>query len=662
MIDETEKIDLDRLTKTLQTMGLHDRSLNPTSTMGMDPRLGLRETPMEFLARLPKLLDHKSADNLLDVQIKGTLGEGGMGLVQLAEQLSLGRDVAVKQVRQRAQSEESTLVLLREGWTTGLLEHPNIVPVHALGRDAQGEPAIVMKRISGTPWQDIIDDPECAPDGFDSADRYELHVEVLRQVCNAIDYAHSQGIIHRDLKPENVMLGEFGEVYVLDWGIALSLSKDPTGRLASIHDVDMPAGTPAYMAPEMVEGNGEELGIHTDIFLLGAILYEAITGELPNQGKTLYQVMFSAHQCDPPTFEDDVPPDLAAICKKAMARDPKDRFQTARDLRDALQNYGRNREARRLAELGQKRLRELQKLRDMEVSETVDPDADGEGKDGGDKSGIPEHELYRLFSECRFAFEQSREINPDGIRATEGLQQALEIMADRELSQEAHKAAALLIADFPRPNPEFSSRLEDLAEELARRRDSFATLQQIRFDQDVEVGRSSRAVFVTIMGLFWAAASVLMAFMVESGRVALTHPRTFAHIVGLTIMVSAVVYFGRRRFFKNELNKKMLLSVIASFLVIIAHRGMAWLHDIPFHIAAAHEMVMYGMAIIVVAVCLDRRLVWAGIPFVGCAVIAGFWPHLTLWLFVPANLLGMTALLVTWVWWPKDAAPHHLRT
>ncbi len=639
MIDETEKIDLDRLTKTLQTMGLADKSLNPTSTMGMDPRLGLRETPMEFLARLPQLLDNQSSEDLLDVQIKGTLGEGGMGLVQLAEQLSLGRDVAVKQVREQSRSEESTLVLLREGWTTGLLEHPNIVPVHALGRDADGEPAIVMKRISGTPWQDIIDDPECAPDGFESADPYELHVEVLRQVCNAIDYAHTQGIIHRDLKPENVMIGEFGEVYVLDWGIALALTKDPAGRLACIDDVDMPAGTPAYMAPEMVEGNGYELGTHTDIFLLGAMLFEAISGKPPYHGKTLFQVMFAAHQCDPPTFDESVPPDLAAICKKAMARDPKDRFETARDLRDALQDYSRNREARRLAELGQKRLGELRQMRLEEGS-----------------GGVSEHDIYRLFSECRFAFEQSREINATGVRATQGLQEALEIMADRELSQEAHKAAALLIADFPQPNPEFQRRLEALAEELARRRDSFATLQQIRFDQDVEVGRSSRAVFVTIMGLFWAGASAFMAFMVESGRVALTHPRTFAHIVALTIMVSAVVYFGRRRFFKNELNKKMLLSVIASFLVIIAHRGMAWLHDIPFHIAAAHEMVMYGMAIIVVAVCLDRRLTWAGLPFVGCAVIAGFWPHLTLWLYVPANLLGMVALFVTWVWWPKDTA------
>ena len=639
MIDESAT-NFDKLTRTLTMMGLDDVEVSPTTTLKLgEGHFSQTQTPQEFLRQLPQLMDDNSTQTLPAVRVKGTLGEGGMGLVQLAEQMSLGRDVAVKQVRQQSKSAASTLVLLREGWTTGLLEHPNIVPVHALGRDADGEPAIVMKKISGTAWSDIIDDPEQAPDSFDKSDPYELHVEVLTQVCNAMHYAHNQGIIHRDLKPENVMLGEFGEVYVLDWGIAVSLEEDPSGRLAAAADEEMPVGTPAYMAPEMVDGDGKLLGVHTDVFLLGAMLYEALTGELPHQGQTLFQIMFKAHTCAPPEFDDTVPPELADICRKAMSREPGDRFESARALREALQAYRRNREARRLAEQGERRLAEL--------SDLVDAETEG--------AEIDERALYKVFSECRFAFEQSREINADGPRATDGLQKALETMAERELQQEAFKAASLLVADLPNRNPDLEGRLDELGEQLSARRENFATLKQISHDVDVEVGKKPRAIFAIVFGLFWAAASGAVTYFVESGALELTHTRTFTHIVFLTATIAAILFVWRDRFFANEHNKRILVAAVITFVVITVHRAMAWLQDIPFHIAVAHEMLMYGLAIAVVGFCLERKLMWAGLPFVGCALVAAAIPAWTLWLFVPANLLGMA--IAVWVWWPREGSP-----
>ena len=632
-----------QLTTNFKTQGLEDIDVSTVRTVTVGGDLASYcETPAELVTHLPCLVsDNKASGRLAELEMKEVLGEGGMGLVRLAEQLSLGREVAVKQVRSQVQSEKATLVLLREGWTTGILEHPNIVPVHSLGRDANGEPIIVMKRISGTSWREIIEDPECTPPGFDFQNPIDIHVEILSQICNAIHYAHSQGIIHRDLKPDNVMVGEFGEVYVLDWGIAVSIEDDPTGRLARAEDEDMPVGTPAYMAPEMVDSDNGPLGVHTDIFLLGAMLKEALTGEPPYSGGTLFQLMFAAHMCKPPTFDETTPPELVAICERAMARDPEQRFDDARQLREALLDFRTNRESRRLAEQGELRLAELQEQLLVEQDE--------------DEEEIDEHRLYKLFSECRFAFEQSREINAENIRALSGLQQALEVMADRELNQDAHKAASLLIADLPQPNPDLSQRLQELASRLASRDEDFEALRQISHDVDVEVGRSSRAVFAMAMGVFWALASLLMAILVEGGTIELSHEKTFAHIVALTGLIAAVVYFGREWFFENELNKRILVAAVATFGCVMVHRGLAWLSDIPFRTAVAHEMLIYGMGTIITGVALDRRLIWVGMPFVVGAVLGAAWPAAMYWLFVPVNLAATA--IVGWVWLRDNPTP-----
>lgn len=640
---ETTLADPDEETLTLKwkTMGLEDRRLQRARTLTM--RAGetrLADTPAELVDQLPRLLHESDTETLPELRIKGKIGEGGMGLVELAEQLSVGRDVAVKRVRDDVgtESAQSTMVLLREGWTTGLLEHPNIVPIYTLGRNDDGEPVIVMKKIEGTSWLDIINDPDQAPDSFEFDDVVELHVEILIQICNAIEYAHNQGIIHRDLKPENVMLGEFGEVYVLDWGIAISLEDDPTGRLISVHDVEQPSGTPAYMAPEMVEGDGEALGAHTDIFLLGAMLYEALTGEPPYRAPTAYALMLRAHRCPPPTFDDDVPADLAAICRTAMARDPDDRFDGVRALRSALHDFRRRREARRLATQGDNRLRDVLRLLERErAGESID-----------------EADLYRVFGECRFAYEQSLEIDADHRDATDGLQRAMEAMANRALERDAFKAASLLIADFPRSNPEFNRRLDDLDERLADRQQEYEKLQKIRHDVDVDVGRGSRSLFLVVMGIVWTVLSFSLAIATELDMVEVTPRRMFFHIIGLTGLIACVIYLGRDRFFTNELNRRMLWCVTAAFGFICFHRGIVWITDMAYHIAFPFEMVTYSMTIFLIAIAFDRRLYIASPPFLIFGIISAFWPEKLFWLFSVANTL--TVGIILWQWWPDDSA------
>jgi hypothetical protein len=177
------------------------------------PALAPADTDVRALvAALPRLVTRPDGGG--DLVFDRTLGEGGMGIVRLAEQRALGREVAVKSLRADRATPEAALRLVREAWITGRLEHPNIVPVYTLGVGADGLPMIVMKRIEGTLWSDHLRGravPPCAPERT-----LEWNLRVLMQVANAVELAASKGIVHRDLKPDNVMIGRFGEVNVLD--------------------------------------------------------------------------------------------------------------------------------------------------------------------------------------------------------------------------------------------------------------------------------------------------------------------------------------------------------------------------------------------------------------------------------------------------------------
>jgi eukaryotic-like serine/threonine-protein kinase len=272
-----------------------------------------------------------------ELVLKTEIGDGGMGVIFAASQRSIGREVAVKRLVPEATGDEAIAALVQEARVTGSLEHPSVVPVHALGADAHGRPVMVMRRIHGTPWGALLRSPrgrEWEPGG----DAIATHLEIFLQVCNALWFAHSRGVIHGDLKPDNVMLGEYGEVYVLDWGAALATRRgDPRG-LRFAGDVRTVIGTPAYMAPEMI-GAGEAISERTDVYLLGAVLHEILVGAPPHVGASMYDVLKTAFVSRPFAYPPSVPRELAAICRRAMAPDPADRFPDASELRRAIAAY-----------------------------------------------------------------------------------------------------------------------------------------------------------------------------------------------------------------------------------------------------------------------------------------------------------------------------------
>jgi serine/threonine protein kinase len=226
------------------------------------------------------------------VRLESLLGEGGMGVVYLAEQESLGRKVAVKKVRAESRSPTSVTRLLQEAWVIGQLEHPNIIPVYDISASDSGEPLIVLKRIDGVEWGQLMDDAATVQKRFRAPDLLEWNLDVMARVCDAVHFAHARGFIHRDLKPENVLIGELGEVYVADWGIAVT-TRDDQHIVPHARDAKEIAGTPAYMAPEMLGGDVSRIGEKTDVYLLGGILHEILSGHPPHRGKDLREMITS---------------------------------------------------------------------------------------------------------------------------------------------------------------------------------------------------------------------------------------------------------------------------------------------------------------------------------------------------------------------------------
>ncbi len=277
--------------------------------------------------------------------------KGGIGEVWLAEDTDIGREVALKRLRQGREGAQDRF--LAEAQITGQLEHPGIVPVHDLGLDSQGRPFYVMTFIRGRTLKDAIADYHAGSDREPAEVQLGRLLEIFVKVCQATAYAHSRGVIHRDLKPDNVMLGEYGEALVVDWGMAkVQNLPDRPGGPSSVHlspsggssetQAGAVLGTPAYMSPELAEGRAAEADERTDVYLLGGTLYHILTGQLPRRGSSHSEVAELARNVAPTLphkIKADIPRALEAICLKAMAHRPKDRYANALNLADDVQRY-----------------------------------------------------------------------------------------------------------------------------------------------------------------------------------------------------------------------------------------------------------------------------------------------------------------------------------
>jgi serine/threonine-protein kinase len=581
--------------------------------------------PALTLATLPPVRVAEEGEPLPDAeyQVTGLLGEGGMGRVLLARQRSLHRDVAIKVLGSRASS-EAAAGLVAEAVVAGSLEHPNVVPVHALGLDASGRPVLVMKRIEGVSLRDLLRDdahPVWSTIAEDAADRLDAKLETLMAVCNAVHFAHSRGIVHRDLKPDNVMIGSFGEVYVVDWGIAVRLG-DPR---AFGDRSKGPVGTPAYMAREMVLSDHAHIDARTDVYLLGATLHAALTGHPRHRGDNLYEVMFSAIESSPFAYSADVPAELAALCNRAMHADPTARFATALELRRAIAAYRRHRGSISLSDEAAVRLREALAL--------------GPGGSHGQR-------VHALLTESRFGFSQALRAWPENAPAGAGLADCLVAMIEVELVGRDAAGARALYEELPEPRPALAARIEALARELT------ATAAAAR-DRDMSIGGGAQ---LAVVGAMPAVAAFVVVYLVRRGGGPLAPAELVAPPLLALVVLSIVGLVARPRLTTSASRHALGILLLLPASAVI-HRVLTLELGAPASVIMTGDLVICATLLGGMSVAVSRHLLPAALATLAGAIAIAVRPDLALPIFASSVMGGFALILWGWRRMVRAGAP-----
>ncbi len=276
-----------------------------------------------------------------------TIAKGGKSLIKSCKDRHLNRVIAYKELRKEFQNDEvENTRLLREARVSAMLQHPNTVPVYEIGRDNQGHYYFTMKLVHGYTLREIMDYRE----------RYDLTqlIEVIEQVAQALAYAHAHGVAHRDIKPENILVGPYGEVLLLDWGLAKVWSKDGTATVEEIDNEELIAGnsnksmtghgqlqgTLCYMSPEQIRRD-PEISFATDTYSLGSVLYEILTGKPPFDSDKSYEILDMVENQQPAKPSEiskyPVPKLLEKLCLKCLEKEPNRRPASMDEFLHVLQ-------------------------------------------------------------------------------------------------------------------------------------------------------------------------------------------------------------------------------------------------------------------------------------------------------------------------------------
>ncbi len=532
------------------------------------------------------------------VDLAEPIGAGGMAVVRAGTQLSLSRKVAIKQLHDEAPAVDHA-ALRNEARALGALEHPNVVPVYMLGMDENRRPLMVMKCVEGTVWGQLVSRDGGLSTPYETSDALEWHLRVLIQVCNAVQYAHERGVVHRDLKLDNVIVGNHGEVYLLDWGLAVALHDASSTHLPAAATIRSPQGTPGYMAPEMAAPDAMPIDHRTDIYQLGACLHHLLTGRYRHEAGSLYEIMELAWESVPCEYGEHVPSALAHISLRATEREPGNRQQSAADFRDAISEFLQHRSSWELARASLERVEQIHnRLADpLYVAQPGDP------------------ALYDLFTECRFGLEQARLSWPDNPEARVGQQRLFEEMINHELACRDVSQAERLLQQMPQASDELTGRVAEARSELERIEREQQALREAGREIDLRVGSRDRSLIVMIMGVVWALAWVVVAMLNRSQSPIVAYPL----FIGLSLVWGAYVAFFHWRYAHALRSNHVNRAFIALFWCVVVACGLLW--PLAWHVrmelplTMAIMMLTIGGIISMFAICVDRRLLPSGLIF-----------------------------------------------
>jgi hypothetical protein len=547
--------------RTISPRTLIEAGITLSLVDGGAPAASFENVPHTATANLPRIaLEHRAASgqapnesaNAAEFEAFGILGEGGMGRVLLARQHSLARDVAIKTLKEGDESASFASELLREARITGMLEHPGIVPVHALGLDKSDLPLLVMKRIDGVSFRVLLDDashPAWKSVSAGAVNRVDSSIEILLRVCQSLAFAHSRGIVHRDIKPENIMIGDYGEIYLCDWGVATRID-DALSSAGSL------VGTLAYMAPEMLLGDA--VSTRTDVYLLGATLHEVLTGRVRHDGASMYDILQSISISAPFGYDSTVAPELARLCNQSTSSDPEQRPASADAFRKELAEYLHQRSAMAICDAALERVHALEGLLS----------AVGSGAVPGDLAAA-----YRHATEARFGFAQSARVCPNLAVAQQGLERMLVALFDLELRQGHVESAAALLDELTTRPPELVNRLAIARKEAEAHRLETERLRAIARDLDPTVAARSRMLFVSAIGICCLGLALGILVKFRGSNITPKDLVVFAAVsVASTLVVLGVL---RRRVGETLFNRRMAAFLCCSVGFLLFHRLLA---------------------------------------------------------------------------------------
>lgn len=440
-----------------------------------------------------------------DYETEKLLGEGGMGAVFSARQQSMDRPVAIKVLKSRAaRLESSRQAFISEAVITGGLDHPNIVPIYEVGKQSDDALFYAMKQVEGVEWTERI-----------SQNTVTENLEILLRVSDAIAFSHARHIIHRDLKPANIMLGAFGEVLVMDWGLAMPTQDHP--RRDSFPRPKR-GGTPHYMAPEMAGDPMLDVDCRSDVYLLGAMLFEIVTGKAPHvldpppKNRREHVKACLAAVAENAIAETDETGELIEIARKALSTDPADRYQTVPEFQVTIREYLEHEESIELAARASLNLTDAIQKQD-----------------------------YDEFARARFGFEQALELWPNNHHADEGrLRACLEFARCAQSKNDFDLGLSLLdMAHSPH---------RSLHEELTAERQVLMAREQQLAEQQQARRRLKRALTITAV-----AALIIVAGL---GMYSEIQRRDAVEQRGLAVQNASIAETNRLKAEKESKNAK----------------------------------------------------------------------------------------------------------
>jgi hypothetical protein len=534
-----------------------------------------------------------------DLEDGDELGRGAMGVVTLAWQRSLGREVAVKRVHDQA-AQGAAETLIAEARTTGKLEHPGIPTVHALCQ-RDGQPMLVMKRIQGVAWRELVghdDHPGWAGTGLAALEPCWRHVEIAMRVCDALAYAHDQGVVHRDVKPANVMLGGYGEVVLLDWGLATKWAE-----LAARAPPLPVVGTPAYMPPEMADGRAEP---RTDVYLLGTTLVHALTGAPMRTGTNWLRVIREIYTSSAAELPDTFPTSVRDLVRAATEPDPERRPASAVALRALLRGALDKRTALSLAARSRERVTEA--------------------------TGAAPERRERLLTEARFGFLQAAKDLPE---VRDDLQRCTLALVHHALDRGQLVSALTLAEELEREEPALAETLRQVRLSAAHQEE----LVRVARDLDPAVAARWRIRYLTGLAGLMTGLGVVVSL-------AAALPQGTGYWVAIWGSGNAAVFtllgmvLWRNRLFANEYNRRvMFLVAIACTGVFVDRTVHAWL-GAPVAHALVQDLVLLGVIAGVVGVLFSRWMLLVALICVAAAFGAIAAPAWTPWILGATVLTG----------------------